>query len=95
MKLNILDGGVTDAFTYNLFLGTGVWTAGLTFDFSVLTPGYQLSTTYGGGAGYVYNAATNSLSVQLQAVPEPGTWALLGLAGVVIVAARRKFSSQT
>jgi len=89
-------GSVVTGSPYTLFTGTGDWSASAPL-FSFVTPsGYVLDTTYGGGAGYVFDAASinRTLTVQLAAIPEPGTWALVvgGLIFFVVLRRKKLFS---
>jgi autotransporter-associated beta strand protein len=85
-------GTVQTGTAYSLFAGSGTWSGAPTFVFN--NPGgYVLDTTYGGGNGYVWDAANHSLTVQFAAVPEPSTVALLVGAGIgVLLINRRKRS---
>lgn len=97
-----LDGTVTFDFTslgtvqtgsaYSLFTGSGDWSS-VSASFVFNGPaGYALDTSYGSGAGYIFDALSHSLTVQFvsTAIPEPSSYAALaGCAGLLIVSARR------
>ncbi len=83
-------GTVLTGTPYSLFAGTGTWTGGVDLAFVFNTPvGYGLDTSYGGGNGYIWDSTGKSLTVQLIAVPEPGTCLFLGL-GLGFFLVRRK-----
>jgi autotransporter-associated beta strand protein len=82
-------GTIQTGTTYSLFAGSGTWSGAPTFVFN--NPGgYVLDTTYGGGNGYIWDAANHSLTVQFGAVPEPQTMALAVIGGCFLLWRSRK-----
>ena len=82
-------GAVDVSTPYSLFLGTGSWSGAPTFVFNGPT-GYELDSTYGSGNGYIWNAATRSLTVQFAAIPEPSVTGLILLGGLACCLIRRR-----
>ena len=86
INLTALDA-LTTGTPYTLINGAGNWTGTPVFDIN--TPaGYILDPTYG-TAGYDYEANGNTFSIQLEATPEPSTYALMGLGLVSLLALGR------
>jgi fibronectin-binding autotransporter adhesin len=81
--------GAVDATPYSLFLGSGAWSGAPTFVFNGPT-GYELDSTYGSGNGYIWNAGSNSLTVQFAAIPEPSVTGLILLGGLACCLIRRR-----
>lgn len=75
MTLHNLNGGTLQTGTTYVLLSGGTWTGSATFDIEALD-GLVLNESYGTD-GYLFNTTTGQLSIQLAAVPEPGTIALL------------------
>lgn len=82
-------GPVNTGVAYSLFSGTGTWSGAPAFAFNA-PAGYVLDAAYGGGSGYVWDAAGHSLTVQFAAIPEPSTTVLLGLGCAVVLGLRRR-----
>lgn len=84
-------GTVLTETTYSLFLGGTTWTEGVGLDFNFVGPtGYALNSAYGGGNGYIWDAAGKSLTVQFSAIPEPTVSLLMGLGLATVLWSRRR-----
>lgn len=88
-------GTVETGVVYSLLAGNGAWTDnGANFIFNSPT-GYALDGSYGGGDGFIWDAAGNSLTVQFTAIPEPSVTGLAaaGVAGLLVMMRRGRRKS--
>lgn len=84
--------GTGSSFTFD-FLGTGEqgwykladWTVGTTF-----VAGDFAATNLASGLSGEFTVDSGTSALYLQVVPEPSTWALIAVAGTVLVAVRRR-----
>ncbi len=100
-KGSVLDSGVRIAFTNLAAVEAGqAYTllsygslSGLTLsDLYLVNTGLVLDQSFGTGGWKIENGG---IQVQFSAVPEPSTWALLGLCGVMLLLFRRKLRRLT
>jgi hypothetical protein len=73
--------------------GAGVWTKGADTSFTFNTPaGYVLDPSFGTD-GYIFSTTPDGGSFSVEFIPEPSTWALMGL-GLVALLAIGRFRKQ-
>ena len=82
-------GTIQAGTVYSLFDGSGTWSGSPTFVFNNPS-GYILDTNYGGGNGYIWDAANHSLTVQFAAIPEPRTMTLIAIGAYLLLWRSRK-----
>jgi hypothetical protein len=86
VNFTTLDSVVTDSYYTVIYANNNPnasWTFGSNLSFAFNAPaGYEVE-------GYKLSKAGDTFSVEFEAVPEPSTWALMGLGAVLVAGAAR------